>query len=172
MLPTYAVVALKPGEPATLEPTHQLRGVLRLDQTAALFDILKEAERGALAPREGSAQILRIIDRGPRFSPAVTILGHLVLTVGICLVLQPTWGDLVLAALFGVLVGVMKRVGARWTSVQMIMPIGAAFVVASITFLLSGQGWADADIRSMVAPLVTFLPGATLTRSTAPSHGH
>ena len=163
VLPTYSVVALEPGEAATLEPTRQLRGVLRLDQTAALFDILREAERGKLAPREGSARILRIIHRDPRFSPAVTIGGHMVLTVGICLVLKPTWGDLVLAALFGVLVGVMKRVGARWTSVQMIMPIGAAFVVASITFLLSGQGWADADVRSMVAPLVTFLPGATLT---------
>jgi hypothetical protein len=36
VLPTYLVVALEPGRPATLEPTRQLRGVLRLDQTAAL----------------------------------------------------------------------------------------------------------------------------------------
>ena len=35
VLPTYLVVALEPGRPATLEPTRQLRGVLRLDQTAA-----------------------------------------------------------------------------------------------------------------------------------------
>jgi len=56
-----------------------------------------------------------------------------VLTVGICLVLQPTWGDLALAALFGALVAVFKRVGGRWTSVQMIMPVVAAFVVAAIT---------------------------------------
>jgi hypothetical protein len=45
----------------------------------------------------------------------------------------------------------------------MIMPVGAAFFVAAMTFVLSGRGWTDADIRSMVAPLVTFLPGAALT---------
>jgi uncharacterized membrane protein YjjB (DUF3815 family) len=67
------------------------------------------------------------------------------------------------AAGFGVLVGLLKRFGARWTSTQMIMPVGAAFIVAAVTFVLSEQGWADADVRSMVAPLVTFLPGAALT---------
>ena len=46
VLPTYLVVALEPGRPATLEPTRQLRAVLRLDQTAALFEVLKAAQRG------------------------------------------------------------------------------------------------------------------------------
>ena len=163
VLPTYSAVALEPGRPATLEPTRQLRGALRLDQTGALFEVLKEAEAGVMPPREGSARIRRIVDSGPRFSTAVTIVGHAVLTTGICLVLQPTWDDLALAAVFGVLVAVLKRAGTRWTSVQMIMPVSAAFLVAATTFLLSGQGWVDADIRSMIAPLVTFLPGAMLT---------
>ena len=89
-------MALEPGRPATLEPTRQLRGVLRLDQTAAL-------------------------------------------------------------------VAVVKRVGGHWTSVQRIMPVAAAFAVSAITFLLAGQRWAEADLRAMIAPLVTFLPGAALT---------
>jgi uncharacterized membrane protein YjjB (DUF3815 family) len=71
--------------------------------------------------------------------------------------------DVALAAAFGVLVGVLKRIGARWRSTQMVMPVGAAFFVAAVTFALSGRGWVDADVRSMVAPLVTFLPGAALT---------
>jgi Putative threonine/serine exporter len=54
VLPTYLVVALEPGGPATLEPTRQLRGVLRLDQTAALFGVLKAAEDGVLAPEGGA----------------------------------------------------------------------------------------------------------------------
>jgi len=97
--------------------------VLRLDQTAALFEVLKAAERGEPSPEEGSRRIRQIVDMRPRFGAPVTILGHVVLTVGICLVLQPTWGDLALAALFGALVAVLKRVGGRWTSVQMIMPV-------------------------------------------------
>jgi uncharacterized membrane protein YjjP (DUF1212 family) len=163
VLPTYLVVALEPGRPATLEPTRQLRGGLRLDQTSALFAVLKAAERTEMRPEDGSRRIRAIVDSGPRFGSVVTLFGHLMLTVGICLVLQPTAGDLALAAAFGVLVALLKRVGARWTSTQMIMPVGAAFFVAAVTFALSGQGWVDADVRSMVAPLVTFLPGAALT---------
>jgi uncharacterized membrane protein YjjP (DUF1212 family) len=163
VLPTYLVIALEAGQAATLEPTGQLRGGLRLDQTSAIFDILKEAERGGLSPLEGSRRIHRVIDSPPRFDPVVTVLGHLVLTVGICLVLQPTLADLALAGLFGVLVGLLKHLGQRWTSTRMILPVGAAFFVAGVTFVLSRHGWADADVRSMVAPLVTFLPGATLT---------
>lgn len=163
VLPTFVVLSLEPTRPATLEPTKQLRGVLRLDQTAALFELLRRAERAEVAPAQGAAQISEIVTMAPRFGPVVTILGHVVLTVGICLVLRPTWSDLGLAALFGALVGAMKLIGARWVSVQMIMPVSAAFIVASITFLLADQGWADADVRAMIAPLVTFLPGAALT---------
>lgn len=163
VLPTFVVVSLDPSAPVTLEPTHQLRGVLRLDQISAIFEVLKRAERGELAPLDGIAEIDRAIAMHPRFSWPVVIIGHVVLTVGICLVLQPTTGDLVLSALFGALVGFMKLFAARWPRAQMVLPVAAAFVVSTITFLLTEQGWADADLRAMVAPLVTFLPGAALT---------
>jgi Putative threonine/serine exporter len=58
---------------------------------------------------------------------------------------------------------VLRRIGNGWVRVQMIMPVVAAFVVASITFTLAEHGWGDADLRAMIAPLVTFLPGAALT---------
>jgi uncharacterized membrane protein YjjP (DUF1212 family) len=165
VLPTYVEISLEPGRAATLEPTRTLRGFLRLDQTAALFQLLREAKLGKLSPEEGSRRVLEIVEMRPRFGRLLTILGHSVLTVGICLVLQPTWGDLVLAGLFGLLVGALKLVGGRFPSLQLIMPVAVSFVVASTTFLLAGPGWADADLRAMIAPLVTFLPGAALTMS-------
>jgi uncharacterized membrane protein YjjP (DUF1212 family) len=163
VLPTYVVMSLEPGRAATLEPTRQLRGGLRLDQTAAVYEVLRAAERGRIAPADGSDRIRRIVTMEPRFRPAVRIAGHAVLTAGICLILQPTWIDLLLSTVFGALVGVFKLVGARWASLQMIMPVSASFAVASLTFLIAGTGWADADLRAMVAPLATFLPGAMLT---------
>jgi uncharacterized membrane protein YjjP (DUF1212 family) len=165
VLPTYLEIALEPGRAATLEPTRQLRGALRLDQTAALYKLLREAKTGKLPPEEGSKRVLEIVEMRPRFGRLVTIAGHAVLTAGICLVLQPTWGDLVLAALFGLVVGGLKLVGGKWPSLQLIMPVLVAFIVATTTFLLAGPGWADADLRAMIAPLVTFLPGAALTMS-------
>ncbi|GAA0476105.1 hypothetical protein Ade02nite_42450 [Paractinoplanes deccanensis] len=163
VLPTYLVVSLEPGRPATLEPTKQLRGGLRLDQTARLYELLKAAERGETTPADGIRQVERIIAMRARFRPVLQIVSYAVLTGGICLVLKPTWGDLLLATLFGAMVGALKLVGARWVSVQMIMPVVASFAVAAITFLLADTGWADADLRAMVAPLATFLPGAMLT---------
>lgn len=163
VLPTFVVVSLEPGRPATIEPTRQLGGPLRLDQTAGLFDLLKRAERGEVPPAEGCAEVLDIVARDPRFGPAMTLIGHVVLTVGICLVLQATWGDLLLAAAFGALVGLMKQVGTLHRSLQMAMPVLAAMVVSGLTFALADHGWADADLRAMIAPLVTFLPGGMLT---------
>jgi uncharacterized membrane protein YjjP (DUF1212 family) len=163
VLPTYLVVALEPGQAATMEPTRLLNGGLRLDQTAAVYDVLKVAERTGISPVEGIARLRAIAAMPPRFHLSVQVAGFAVLTAGICLILQPTWSDLLLAGIFGALVGVFKTVGARWSSVQMIMPVTASFAVAATTFLLADSGWADADLRAMVAPLATFLPGAMLT---------
>lgn len=61
VLPTFTVVALDPMRPATLEPTGQLRGVLRLHQTSALYDILKRAERAEVRPADGTREILGVL---------------------------------------------------------------------------------------------------------------
>ncbi|MET8148018.1 threonine/serine exporter ThrE family protein [Actinoplanes sp. NPDC049668] len=163
VLPTYLAISMEPGRPAALESTRRLTGNLRLDQTAAVFEIIKAAEAGQISPAEGSRRVRAIGQMAPRFRPTVRVLGHAVLTTGICLVLQPAWGDLILAALFGLLVGALKLLAGRWTSFQMILPAAAAFAVAAVTFLVVGHGWAQADLRAMVPPLVTFLPGAMLT---------
>jgi uncharacterized membrane protein YjjP (DUF1212 family) len=163
VLPTFVVVSLEPSTPVTLEPTPQLRGVLRLDQTSALFDVLKLARVGAVDPGDGWRQIHEIVQMRPRFNAPTRLVGHVVLTVGLCLVLQPTGADLLLAAAFGAIVGAIKEVGGRWVRFQMVMPVIAAFVVSATTFALANRGWAEADLRAMIAPLVTFLPGAALT---------
>jgi uncharacterized membrane protein YjjP (DUF1212 family) len=166
VLPTFVVVALDPSQPATLEPTAQLRGVLRLDQTSELFDIIKLAVAADIEPAEGSRRILGVIARPPQYRTFFTVAGHIVLTVGICLILQPTGPDVALAAFFGLLVGLIKLIGARWVASQALLPMAAAFVVTALTYILVAQGWADANLRTMIAPLVTFLPGAALTMAT------
>ena len=130
-------------------------GVLRLDQTSALFDILKRAIRAEIDPAEGSREVLEVIARPSKYRTLSTLAGHVVLTVGICLILQPTWSDVALAAFFGLVVGMLKLVGARWVPAQTLMPIAAAFIVSALTFLLTNQGWANANLRTMIPPLVT-----------------
>jgi len=163
VLPTFVVAALHPNQPATLEPTPQLRGVLRLDQTSSLFDILKLAVAAEIDPAEGSRRVVEVIAQPPHYRRLFTVAGHVLLTVGICFILQPTWSDILLAAIFGLLVGLLKLIGERWAASQPLLPVVAAFIVTALTFILAGQGWASANLRTMIAPLVTFLPGAALT---------
>jgi uncharacterized membrane protein YjjP (DUF1212 family) len=165
VLPTFLVVALDPRRPATLEPTSQLSGLLRLDQTSALFAVLRDALRAELDPADGSRQLIDIISRPPQYRPVFTVVGYMILTAGICLILQPTWLDVLLAAAFGLMVGLLTHFGTRSTRLQTLLPVVASFVVSATTLLLADQGWANANVRTMVAPLITFLPGAALTMS-------
>src|SRR5690242_10876213 len=76
VLPTYLEIALEPGRAATLEPTRTLRGVLRLDQTAALYQLVREAKEGELSPEVGSRRVLEIVEMRPRFGRLLTKIGR------------------------------------------------------------------------------------------------
>jgi hypothetical protein len=67
-----------PGPHAEVESTQQLRGQFRLDQTAALYELLKKAERAEVPPADGVRRVREIISISPRFGRPVTILGHAV----------------------------------------------------------------------------------------------
>jgi uncharacterized membrane protein YjjP (DUF1212 family) len=165
VLPTFLAIALEAGDTAVLEETRQF-GAFRLDQTATLFELVKQAEEAEVTPGEGIARLAEIAASEPRFSPATRIAGHTVLTVGICLVLQPTALDVAVVAVLGAVVGLFIHLAGRWPSIEVLMPVIAAAGVSAVTIALIRHGW-NIDLRAMIAPLVTFLPGAALTMGTA-----
>lgn len=165
VLPTFLAIALGPGGTAVLEETRQFGGTFRLDQTAALFDLLKLAERAAVTPPDAIERLWEIVESEPRFRPSTMIVGHTILTVGVCLVLRPTAVDVAVAAVLGTVVGVCRHFGARLPAIQAVMPVLAALLVSSVAIALVRAGW-EVDLRAMLAPLVTFLPGAALTMGT------
>jgi uncharacterized membrane protein YjjP (DUF1212 family) len=165
VLPTFLAIALEAGDTAVLEETRQF-GTFRLDQTAALFELVKQAEGAEVTPAEGIARLAEIAASEPRFSPATRIAGHTILTVGICLVLQPTALDVAVVAVLGAVVGLFIHLAGRWPSIEVLMPVIAAAGVSAVTIALIRHDW-NIDLRAMIAPLVTFLPGAALTMGTA-----
>ncbi|HVW48247.1 MAG TPA: threonine/serine exporter family protein [Solirubrobacterales bacterium] len=165
VLPTFLAITLGPAETPVLEETRQFGGTFRLDQTAALFDLLKRAERAEVTPADGLATLTEIIDRQPRFRPWTRIAGHTILTIGICLVLHPTAADVAVAAVLGAAVGAFRQFGSRWPTIQVLMPVLVAAAVSAVALALVRAGW-RVDLRAMLAPLVTFLPGAALTMGT------
>lgn len=165
VLPTFLAITLGPADTVVLEETRQFGGTFRLDQTAALFELIKSAERAEVTPADGLAKLDEIVASDPRFGLPVTVLGHTILTVGICLVLRPTEADVGVAAVLGAAVGLLAQVGARRPTIRVLIPVLAALMVSGVTIALIRAGW-RVDLRAMIAPLVTFLPGAALTMGT------
>ena len=160
-LPTALMIALNPAGAATIESIPQLTGALRLDQISVVYEVVRLAERGALTPAEGLRRLRAVRDMPPRHGGVVTVLGHVVMTVGLCLLLRPALRDVAVAAALGALVGVL-----RLTVRGVLIPVLCAAVVSALTFTAVRYGVADPGLRTLIAPLVAFLPGGVLTTAT------
>ena len=93
----------------------------------------------------------------------MSVLGYCILTVGLCLILHPTASDVAAAAVFGVVVGLLRTLATTRPNLQVLMPVLAAFVVSVLAATAVEHDWIDPALRAVVASLVVFLPGATLT---------
>ena len=157
------MVSMGSGEPVVLELTTSFGAQLRLDQFAAVDRLVGDAERGHINAEVGLRRLEEIRTSAPRFGRPASVLGYCVLTVGLCLILHPTGSDVAAAAVFGVVVGVLRTLASTRANLQILMPVLAAFVVSVLAATAVDHDWIDPALRAVVASLVVFLPGATLT---------
>ena len=166
VFPTALMIAFGRAHRATLESIPQRTGALRLDQIALLYEVVKKAERGEIAPRDGLTQMHAIRSMQPRYGLLLTLIGHTMMTIGLCLILQPTPLDIAIAACLGAFVGALVQLARGRRTVTVLIPIVAAMIVSALTFEAVKHGVADPGLRTLIAPLVTFLPGGALTTAT------
>jgi uncharacterized membrane protein YjjB (DUF3815 family) len=67
------------------------------------------------------------------------------------------------AAVFGAIVGVLRLVARDQRTLQVLLPVFAAFCIAALTALVIEHDLANPGLRALIASLVVFLPGAALT---------
>jgi uncharacterized membrane protein YjjP (DUF1212 family) len=161
--PTFMIVTMGRGEPATFENAPALAAAPRLDQIAALYRLVRDAEQGGVAPTEGVARLRDIRGMRPRFGPVQSIVGYSVLSVGLCLILKPAPRDVAAAAVLGAVVGLLDAIGRHRPTLQILLPVLAAFSVSALGALAVKQDLTGPGLRATVASLVVFLPGAALT---------
>lgn len=164
VLPTIILVQTGPASDTHVAISSQVRAGLRFDQIAELYRLIRRARDGSVDPVEGIHELNAIGESKPRFGWALRTLGHGILTLGLGLLLFPTWEGAILAFLLGLLVGLMKLV--RSSTLDLIFPIVAAFVSSLVVFLLADTFDFPDPLRVLIAPLVTFLPGGLLTTAT------
>ena len=100
-----------------------------------------------------------------RFGTAGVIGGHMVLTIGLALILQPT-PEALAAAVFGALIGALKIYATDLQTVGVLLPIAAATLISALAFWFAPDQTIDGSMRILIPALVTFIPGSLLTTAT------
>jgi len=166
VLPNLVLAAAGRGSPTALELRHPRLLVNRLDRTAAIDKLADDAERAAVDPEQGLRRLDEIASMRHRFGAAGVIGGHMVLTLGLALILQPTPQALGAATIFGALIGVLKIYARDMQTVGVLLPITAATLISALAFWFAPDQTIDGSMRILIPALVTFIPGSLLTTAT------
>ena len=166
VLPNMVLAAGDRGAPTALELTDLHVSINRLDKTAAIDTLADDAERAAIDPEAGLRRLDEIATMRHRFGAVGVIGGHMVLTTGLALILQPTPQAVGAAAIFGALIGVLKIYATNRQTVGVLLPIAAATLISLLAFGIAPDKTIDGSMRILIPALVTFIPGSLLTTAT------
>ena len=115
-------------------------------------------------PRTAVREIRAIRDAPPPFPPLVQLLGSVLATMGLAVLLGSSGRGMLIAGALGVFTGALQLFGLRVPlRYQALVTVTAAAGVSLAVFLLARFGWSTDIVPSLIAPLVTLLPGALLT---------
>ncbi|EFV13617.1 threonine/serine ThrE exporter family protein [Segniliparus rugosus] len=160
--PTYLMVQLDSSSQAKGQVDVPSRATAQLDQAGEVDTLVQLAKARAVTPGEVVARAKAARAWPPRFGPLVTLLGHMILTLGFGLALQPTWAALPAYVLLGFVVGLVLLLG-RWLPSANIMlpPLAAASATVLTTWFLA-ESAGDGLFRVLAPALISVLPGVTL----------
>jgi uncharacterized membrane protein YjjP (DUF1212 family) len=166
VLPKLTLAAAGPGKPVALDATPPSEPDLRLDQIAAVARIARLADTASVDPDDGMRELDDAEALPHRFGPVGIVAGHTTITLGACLILQPTPVVLLTAALLGTLVGLLKLRARTAPTLRVLLPIVAAVLVSLLAFAVDPATKAQESLRELIPPLITFLPGGLITSAT------
>jgi uncharacterized membrane protein YjjP (DUF1212 family) len=162
VLPTF--IMLQSGSAGgEVQLQSAIPGSGRLDRTGAVETLVARALRMEVTPAEAIVEVTRIRTIRPRFGPWMSLLGHVILTVGFGMVINPTLEAIVVYVLLGAGVGLLVLVSRRFSGLGSTIPVIAAFAVTIFTTLVLVHFVGDQPLKIIAPPLVSFLPGLTLT---------
>jgi len=164
VLPTALFVSV-PGQ-STVETAAAVAGLsgLRLDQVDLVSRVVTAAELGEISPADARSALAAARSQPPQFGAAARTLGYALLSTGLALILQGSAVDVLLAAALGAVVGALQlRARTSGVASRAVLPLLCAFLVAVSVLTLGRLNEDVGVVAPLVAPLVTFLPGALLT---------
>jgi uncharacterized membrane protein YjjP (DUF1212 family) len=162
VMPTVIIIQLVGDKTHTEIDSIDVRP-LRLDQIGAIEKLTNDTLDRRLEPQVVLRRLQEIRESKPRYNDFVRVIGHIVLTLGFGMALEPTVAAMPAYAILGAFVGVLIVIGRPGTIIGDAMPIVAAFGVTVLTGTLLDWSVRDDPVRVITPPLVSFLPGLLLT---------
>lgn len=136
--------------------------VLQLHQIEEVSAVVADARVGRIDPPAVRERLRRMRTLPPLFGRPTRVAGNVLAAAGLAVLLGGSWPDIAVAGVLGGVVGLMLLVTLP-QRYQALVVMAAAFVVALAVFLLARTGLPLVILPSLMAPLVTLLPGAALT---------
>ena len=164
-LPTVLLVQTEEGDAhrVHITPGPYRVGDLRFDQMEGVLEIAREARAGTLSPKDGLRKLDAMWRMKHRYGDFGFVVGYLITTIGIALVLRPTWSGLGYVAILGFICAMLLVVVRRQPAWNAVMPVVAAFILASVVAVFYRYGVQEAPFQLLIPPLIIFLPGSVLT---------
>ncbi|MFH8727693.1 threonine/serine exporter ThrE family protein [Streptomyces termitum] len=136
---------------------------LRLDQVEALQALVTRMRAEEVPFDEVRRALRENRERPERFSPAATVFGYVLLTVGLGTMRHATLPAVAGYAALGAGVGLLRLFGDRLPSARTALPVVAAILVTAASLRWAGPLLHENPAVLSVPPLIAFLPGAALT---------
>lgn len=167
VLPTVLFLKWENGEEQQVDMAHGAYRTpsLRFDQIEEVMTIARAARRGELTPKRGLARI-EAMWRTPHFyGDGGFVAGYLLTTLGVAMMLRPSWNGMLLTALMAFFCALVLVVARRRPSLSVMLPVVVSFLLAAGVSLGYRYGLKEPAFTLLIPPLITFLPGMTLTVS-------
>ncbi|MFB9436158.1 threonine/serine ThrE exporter family protein [Streptomyces showdoensis] len=136
---------------------------LRLDQVEALQSLVERLRKEGLPFEEVRAALRAEREQPERFSPATTVLGYVLLTVGLGAMRHATVAAVAGYAVLGLGVGLLRLFGDRLPAGRSALPVVTAILVTAVSLRWAGPLLHEQPTVLYIPPLIAFLPGAALT---------
>ncbi|HEY0978502.1 MAG TPA: threonine/serine exporter family protein [Flavobacteriales bacterium] len=165
VLPTVMFIQFDDGEEQSLRLAlgPYRAGSLRFDQIEGVLQIARDARSGKLSPSEGLRKLDAVWRMKHRYGDVGFVLGYLITTVGVGLMLRPTWEALGVVSVLGLICALLLVVVRRQPAWNAVMPVVASFILAACVGLAYRLGVTAPAMDLLIPPLIVFLPGSVLT---------
>jgi uncharacterized membrane protein YjjP (DUF1212 family)/uncharacterized membrane protein YjjB (DUF3815 family) len=167
VLPTVLFLKWENGEEHKVDMAHGAYRVptLRFDQIEEVLTIARAARKGEIPPSEGLQQLEAMWRTPHYYGNAGFVAGYLLTTMGVAVMLRPSPNGLLVTALMAFVCALMLVAARRRPSLAVMLPVVVSFFLAAAVSLGYRYGLTEPAFTLLIPPLITFLPGMTLTVS-------